>query len=70
MDSYGKKTQLRTRDDDCVYADVSPQKGKMPVYKGDVFTIETNTTDLAGYPRLKTSFGMYLSALKSLTEWV
>lgn len=70
MDKYGKKTKVKMKRDEYLYSDVALQKGKKPVKKGDVFTIEVNTTDPAGYPRLKTSFGMYLSALKSFTEWV
>ena len=70
MDSYGDKHQIRMKEDDFLYSDVALGKGRVPVSKGDVFTIETNATDPAGYPRLKTSFGMYLSALKELSEWI
>lgn len=69
LDKYGKKTKVRMKCDDYVYSNVSLEEGKKPVYKGDVFTIVENATDAAGYPRLKTSFGMYLSALKSMTDW-
>lgn len=70
LDKYGNKTQIKMKRDEYVYSDVALQKGKMPVKKGDVFTIVENATDAAGYPRLKTSFGMYLSSLKSFSEWV
>lgn len=72
MDSYsgGKKTQVRMLKDDWIHNDVDLGDEGFKVKKGDVFTIEVNTTDPAGYPRLKTTFGMYLTALKSFTEWI
>lgn len=71
-DSYGKgsKTQVRMLRDDWIYKNIDLQGEKFPIKKGDVFTIEVNTTDPAGYPRLKTSFGLYVTALKSFTEWI
>lgn len=71
-DSYdgGNKTQVRMMRDDWIHNDIDLGDKGYKVKKGDVFTIEVNTTDPSGYPRLKTSFGMYLTALKSFTEWL
>lgn len=67
---YGNKTQVQMLMDETIYNDPELSKKAGAIKKGDVFTIIDNVKDKNGYPRLKTSFGQYLTSLKSRTKWI
>lgn len=67
---YDGKKQVTVLMDETIYSDPELKKKAGKITKGDTFTITENVKDKNGYPRLKTSFGHYLTSLKSRTKWV
>lgn len=67
---YGDKTKVKILKDGYAYQTKELDGRKTAIKKGDVYTITDNITDKAGYPRLKLKSGMYISALKSFSQFV